>query len=762
MFVQHRSKDPTLAQALEVAKDAAREGHDRAVEALMLTLAEIDRAVLAMSASEERIRASSPDSLAIDAIIRQRTRLENEVRPRLQHELEAVRDQFRTASPFTITLFGRTTAGKSTLMETLVGGDGKSIGKGQQRTTRDVREYTWNNLKIVDVPGVAAFGGDVDEDVAHAAAAKGDLILFLIDDNAPQAVEAKHLAQLALLGRPILGVVNVKIGVDPDTLNDSEEVDDFVERINERFSDQRLDEMIRHLLTTARRYGADLRIDFKSAHLLSRFLSSRADLAHARDRLAKASRFDDIEKHISEVVISRGGLLRHRTFADRVLPSLTDAMKMLWESSRLLRKRATDNCVLASQTRVWLEGFVRDADEMIEREASTTRRSLRSELTHFADTYVEDPEVDQRWQEYVAKAMLPERAEEMQRVLIERCAKKMEGLLDTALRPVEWNRLIGRGSFVESADIWNHRRNMNWFGIAAGAGLAFIGAPLILAVAIPFAFAAGSHLLKPRDEKLARARDALIESREKHLAELEKQFVTHLKLWVRNSLRDGTVMPVVLQLKGLSVALEELAATQRSMAGGLAAACKGSLTWPLVRRALSLAGARWLAPRGAESVLTGTSFEPYIQDVARVPTGLVLLCRSGFELPGALRLELERLFGCAVGLVIDTGKSAENVRQLLASVDHRVRLAVDDSHDELFVEVRADLLPAAMLDLASMFIERPVRHAAEKPAQPPGLSRTTRDGPGSPPLGESLRKELAGLMRGQDSGLRSNPKGKRK
>ena len=54
---------------------------------------------------------------------------------------------------FNITLFGRTMAGKSTLMEVLTRGDGKAIGNGAQRKTRDVRSYEWNGLHITDVPG---------------------------------------------------------------------------------------------------------------------------------------------------------------------------------------------------------------------------------------------------------------------------------------------------------------------------------------------------------------------------------------------------------------------------------------------------------------------------------------------------------------------------------------------------------------------------------------------------------------------------------
>lgn len=60
---------------------------------------------------------------------------------------------------FSIVVYGRTEAGKSTLMEILTCGNGDSIGKGGQRTTLDVRDYYWQGLKITDVPGISAFGG---------------------------------------------------------------------------------------------------------------------------------------------------------------------------------------------------------------------------------------------------------------------------------------------------------------------------------------------------------------------------------------------------------------------------------------------------------------------------------------------------------------------------------------------------------------------------------------------------------------------------
>ena len=116
-------------------------------------------------------------------------------------------------SKFSITLFGRTMAGKSTLMEILTEGDGTSIGKGAQRTTRDVRKYNWNGMEITDVPGIGAFEGEEDENIAFEAAKMADLILFLITDDAPQIAEAECFSKIVNLGKPIICIINVKAAI---------------------------------------------------------------------------------------------------------------------------------------------------------------------------------------------------------------------------------------------------------------------------------------------------------------------------------------------------------------------------------------------------------------------------------------------------------------------------------------------------------------------------------------------------------------------
>ena len=130
---------------------------------------------------------------------------------RLSIELDYdIKKNKRNLSDFSITLFGRTMAGKSTLMEILTHGDGKTIGKGAQRTTRDIRTYSWNGLKITDVPGIVAFEGKDDENLAFETAKSADLILFLITDDGPQVAEAECFSKIVKLGKPIICILNVK------------------------------------------------------------------------------------------------------------------------------------------------------------------------------------------------------------------------------------------------------------------------------------------------------------------------------------------------------------------------------------------------------------------------------------------------------------------------------------------------------------------------------------------------------------------------
>ncbi|MCD4542278.1 GTPase domain-containing protein, partial [Klebsiella pneumoniae subsp. pneumoniae] len=108
---------------------------------------------------------------------------------------KALDQKQRHLNSFTLSLFGKTKAGKSTIREALSHGNGETIGKGAQRTTRDILEYNWNGLRLLDVPGFEAFKGDKDTDKAHDVIDQSDMILFLTSDDSVQPGEFDEMSR---------------------------------------------------------------------------------------------------------------------------------------------------------------------------------------------------------------------------------------------------------------------------------------------------------------------------------------------------------------------------------------------------------------------------------------------------------------------------------------------------------------------------------------------------------------------------------------
>ena len=156
IFNPFKKTDPnSLETALKACQDANKQGYS---EALMY-LEEL---------SESISQASDIIRECIDGMNEFRIN-DTSLIKNVQNQLYAVQTEFRNshfeaksnleskrnqAEKVKITLFGRTKVGKSTLMEVLTHGDGSHMGKGGQRTTRDVRQYEWRGMTVTDTPGI--------------------------------------------------------------------------------------------------------------------------------------------------------------------------------------------------------------------------------------------------------------------------------------------------------------------------------------------------------------------------------------------------------------------------------------------------------------------------------------------------------------------------------------------------------------------------------------------------------------------------------
>jgi len=253
-------RDIRLASALRGCRNAVKKGFAIAQKNLAESKRAINEASQSLSKclhSLDKGSARTPE--VTNQLKEQLSKIVCDLDRQIQSAEKMLDEQRNKMDRFSITLFGRTMSGKSTLMEILTKGNGKSIGTGAQRTTRDVRNYFWNGLEITDVPGIAAFEGTEDEKIAFDAAAHGDLALFLITDDAPQPIEAEWLAKVRRLGKPVLGVCNVKRAVDEDDVDDLKL---FLRNYKKTFNSRRLQELVDQFHTFADQHPQGKRVCF--------------------------------------------------------------------------------------------------------------------------------------------------------------------------------------------------------------------------------------------------------------------------------------------------------------------------------------------------------------------------------------------------------------------------------------------------------------------------------------------------------------------
>ena len=348
---------------------------------------------------------------------------------KIQADIKALRER---SKDFSIVVYGRTMAGKSTLMEILTHGNGQSIGKGASRTTLDVRDYFWNGLKITDVPGISAFGGAQDERLALEAAKAADLILFLLTDDAPQADEAEKLAQLKKFGKPILGVINVKMSFNMARRALA------LRNLQKKLGDTNtIATILNQFKAYDKRYDQDWSgIKFVATHLLAAYQAHpcRADDAE----IFEASQFAEVENFILDKVRNDGRFLRIKNFADSIAVPMSNIILKIYEhsggaliESRLwLEKRY--------QLMKWRENFLARSQKKIDGLYHELAEKLNNEIYSFAAYHYEDERINDTWPAHIKSLGFDRRYQNLLQEFARECERKRKELSDELTQEVSY------------------------------------------------------------------------------------------------------------------------------------------------------------------------------------------------------------------------------------------------------------------------------------------------------------------------------------
>lgn len=193
----------------DVIEDAVADGLGLCEELEQVVLTALERAAGAADAAvAEHGERRGREVLVAYQLLLLRARTDAMERFGRQHE------RLRT---FNIVLFGRTGAGKSSLIEALSGGHGEPISQGESDWTVDVRDVRWASCRLYDTPGIGGWGRSVKREElerrAEAAVADADVVVLCFDTQSQQEGEFTKVADwVTAYGKPAVAVLNSRNG----------------------------------------------------------------------------------------------------------------------------------------------------------------------------------------------------------------------------------------------------------------------------------------------------------------------------------------------------------------------------------------------------------------------------------------------------------------------------------------------------------------------------------------------------------------------
>lgn len=489
----------------------------------------------------------------------------------IAEELDTLPDE-----TFTISLFGRTKAGKSTLVSILTEGDDSIIGKGKQRTTLKARPFFWEGLKVFDVPGVSAAGDDGEEDAKEAlkAARPSDLIIFVVGSDSFQKETASYLARVKALGKPVMCLVNIKEGRVIRAGHEEGDVETLCWCIDRAFSDKSKLSGIRDAVLAyddefSQKWGP---MPFAYAHLRSAFLAQQMEGTPWSARLMEASRFQGAIGHISDGIRRAGCFMRLKSYVNVTSGYMIEAYEGLARQGvdSLVQLRMFNARI--RQYEEWVDEFKESCDRRARTLVRDICEDLKAEADMFAEDHYEDKHADETWNATIRKCRGEKKANKLLSEFQDEATEKLRTLGREISFEINFLRLkqgkddVNPQMFIDKNLIWN--RAMTAAEVVLGVAAMATQAPVVITAGLVAAgaHAVGNLVFKDGDRERA---DAIREFR-RRLGESIASYGNRLSAQISEVVRTGIIearLDVFTRtMRSLYEGIASLATTQLALA----------------------------------------------------------------------------------------------------------------------------------------------------------------------------------------------------
>lgn len=293
---------------------------------------------------------------------------------------------------YTIVLFGRTKAGKSTIREALTNGDGSTIGKGGQRTTKEVHEYRWNHLRLIDTPGIEANEGEEDTNKATKKVAEADMVLFLTSDDSVQPGEFEEMARLSQINKPFIVLLNVKAKLESEA-----QLKRFLTKPEKTFDEERLSGHHHHIQKYFSQHLYINQVQIIDIQARAGFLSNLSEYEQYKSELWKLSRLDQVYSVIAEDIYNYGNKRRASTFFDGTKVLIKDIEKKLSVIKTDIDSQLKFLQIKEKEVKNLFSDYMKDTDQKIDSEIKVIFSQFKQEVPTFVDHAVGNRNADEEW-----------------------------------------------------------------------------------------------------------------------------------------------------------------------------------------------------------------------------------------------------------------------------------------------------------------------------------------------------------------------------
>ena len=515
MYIPFKKVNPnSLEAALQACSDANKQGYAEAKTYLNGLKKSIDETSEIINECIDGMKMYHiNDESLVQSIRTQLQTVQTEFEQSYYDTQNSLISKSKMSSKFNITLFGKTKAGKSTLMEILTHGDGSHMGKGGQRTTRDVRSYEWEGMTVTDVPGIDAYGGKEDDEKAEESAIYADLILFMITAGQPEGSEADWMVKLKKMDKPMLCVCNYKQSI-------GEGIDDFrlkrllsnPQKLEERMN---IGELISQFNTFLNEQLPNEHVDFIITHLLAKFCSQQPEYESKKFELEKVSRFSYVEQSLINEVLTNGVLHRKKCYLSIIDAPLYQQMNQLFAfSSEAYTQFRTIQDKLSLYTD-WCETFNKTQKSEIDNVVAEEYNKLRNSIPGFVERHLEDNDVDKAWKKHCDGFNTQYNIEKCIESIKTKLEEKTADLFSELKTEMNFSFKFKAENGLGDYQFINWKRRMKWACALGSAGLGIAAIALSsnplgwAALGVTAIFGFFSWLCDSREDKLRERRTKL-------------------------------------------------------------------------------------------------------------------------------------------------------------------------------------------------------------------------------------------------------------